>query len=124
MLVFSSLQPKIFTPGPDRYYLFALGTDQSLYYDVFNTRTGVWNGWKAFGDSFVSSPIISGSSANELNIYGLKEDNYIYQRTYNFNEARWISDWKPIISFENRFVYPPTLILPSGTLNRLDAFGP
>lgn len=122
-IILSDSQPKIFTPAPDRSFLFALGADRSLYYNIFDTKTGGWKDWKKFGDSFVSSPTISVTSINELDLFALREDNYIYQRKYGFNEDKWMSEWKPITSFENQFLYPPALILPSGTLNRLDTFG-
>lgn len=123
----STLQTAIYISNPDRLYLFALDVDNSLWYNFYNVETGKWHHWEKFGDSFISGPTVFKSSQDivpkQINVYALKNDNYIYQRQFDLTQDRWTSNWDRMTFLGNEFSQPPALVLPKGTNDRLDAFG-
>jgi hypothetical protein len=119
----SSSQPALFTYSPDRLYLFVLDTNESLWYNFYTVETGGWHGWEKFGDSFLSGPTVFNSTTKQMSIYALKDDNYIYQRKYDLGRDQWVDNWDRMTFLGNKFSNsPPTLVLPKGTVNRLDVF--
>jgi hypothetical protein len=114
--------PTLISWSPDKMYIFAQGVDTKLSYTWYNVHTGKWAKWTVFGDSFISGPTALKVNENAINVYALKNDKYVYERQYNIDKNKWNSNWQKLDFLGNDFTSSPKLILPAGTVDRLEAF--
>jgi hypothetical protein len=118
-----NLQPAILTESPDRIFVFALGSDKSVWYSWFSEQEGTWSKWINSGGSFVSAPTALLIARHTASVYGVGADNFIWEREMDLKNAKWISNtWTRQASMGDEFKSSPTFVSPRGKSNSLDAF--
>jgi hypothetical protein len=118
-----SSQPAIITESPDRTFVFALGSDKSVWYSWFSEQEGTWSKWVNSGGAFVSPPTVLLVGKHAVNVYGVGMDKYVWERQMDIKNGKWASsDWKRQGFLGDKFKSSPTFVSPRGKSDNFHAF--
>lgn len=117
-----SSQPAIMSEAPDRTFVFALGSDKSVWYNSFSEEEGKWSKWVNSGGSFISAPSAVLVGKHIVNVYGMGKDHYIWERQMDIKNGKWNNDWNKKSFLGDDFKSSPTIVSPRGTSDVFHVF--
>lgn len=68
--------------GTCQVELFAQGTDNAVWQDVWSLSASTWSGWSSLGGDVTSSPSAAPFGAYQMQVYAQGTDGQVYQKVW------------------------------------------